>query len=123
MFIRVDPSDDAPLFTQIAASVRSDIVAGDLRPGDRLASAREVAQGLGVNLHTVLHAYQLLRDEGLVELRRGRAATVTAAARGLSGLAGDIRRLVHRAGEAGLSADALAALVRTTANDALKETT
>lgn len=112
MFIRIDPAREAPLFEQIAASVRADIVAGELGPGDRLQSAREVAAGLGVNLHTVLHAYQLLRDEGLVELRRGRAATVTETARHLTALAEDIHRLAEKARTLGLSADALAALVK-----------
>ena len=78
MLIRVDPSSDVPLFAQVAASVRADAATGRLKPGDRLPSAREVAAALGVNLHTVLRAYQSLRDEGLIDLRRGRGAVVSA---------------------------------------------
>ncbi len=112
MLIRTDPSSDVPLFAQIAASVRADIVASRLLPGDRLPSAREVASALDVNIHTVLRAYQELRDEGLVQMHRGRGAIVTGAAAGLAELRDDMTALTHRARERGLSADALAALIR-----------
>ncbi|WP_396652578.1 GntR family transcriptional regulator [Microbacterium sp. Se5.02b] len=64
MLIRVDPDSPRALFDQVAASVRSDILAGILAPGDRLPAARDVAEALDINQHTVLHAYQRLRDEG-----------------------------------------------------------
>jgi GntR family transcriptional regulator len=117
MLIRIDPASDAPLFAQIAASVRADAAAGRVRPGDRLPAARDIAVALGVNVHTVLHAYQDLRDEGLVELRRGRGAVVTAQASTLEDLRHDIHDLVARARAAGLSPDALAALVKEIARD------
>ena len=85
MLIRIDPSRDVPLWEQIAASVRSAVAGGRLRAGDRLPSAREVADALDLNLHTALHAYQHLRDEGVIDLRRGRGAVVTDAAAALRG--------------------------------------
>ena len=118
MLIRIDPESDAPLFAQIAAAVRTDAAARRVRAGDRLPAARDVASALGVNVHTVLRAYQDLRDEGLVELRRGRGAVVTAQAESLADLHHDIQSLVARARAAGLPPDALAALVKeTTAHD------
>lgn len=72
----VDPSDQAPLYAQLVASVRTALGRGDLRPGERLPAARDLAEALDLNMHTVLRAYQLLRDEGIVELRRGRGAVV-----------------------------------------------
>lgn len=46
--------------------------------GERLPAAKALGESLGVSLHTVLHAYQDLRHQGLIELRRGRGAGVIA---------------------------------------------
>lgn len=117
MLIRIDPESTRPLFEQIAASVRGDVLAGRLRPGDRLPAAREVAEGVEVNVHTVLRAYQELRDEGLIDLRRGRGAVVSASAAPLAELAGDVADLVRRAASLGISPTTLASLVKETHDD------
>ena len=91
---------------------RSTATANENSPARPMSSAREVAASLGVNLHTVLRAYQLLRDEGLVDMRRGRGAVVTAAAGDLTTLMGDIVKLGERAARLGMTPDALASLVR-----------
>src|SRR5690606_25776942 len=77
VLIRVDPGSGVAIYDQIAASVRAQLARGALSPGDRLPAARELAEALDVNIHTVLRAYQDLRDEGLIDLRRGRGAVVT----------------------------------------------
>jgi len=71
MLLRLDPRDDAPLFVQLANTLRIAVVRGDAGPGERLPSARALAESLDINVHTVLHAYQELRDEGLVVSRTG----------------------------------------------------
>lgn len=114
MRIRIDVGSASAIFDQVAASVRSDIVAGRLVPGDRLPAAREVADALEINVHTVLRAYQLLRDEGLVDLRRGRGAVIAAGAGPVFELAEDVRDLVARASALGISPNTLAALVKET---------
>lgn len=112
MLFRVDPASGVPIFDQLAASVRAEIARGTLRSGDRLPSAREVAAALAVNVHTVLRAYQDLRDEGLVDLRRGRGAVVTENA-GLSPeLLADIQTLVSEARRLGVGIGTLTALLR-----------
>jgi GntR family transcriptional regulator len=112
MLIRLDPDSARPLFEQIAASVRSDVLAGRLRPGDRLPAAREVADAVDVNVHTALRAYQELRDEGLIDLRRGRGAVVSASAAPLAELSTDIAALVRRADDLGVSPATLAAIIK-----------
>lgn len=112
MLIRIDPTREEPVFAQLAASIRADAAAGRISPGERLPAAREIAAALGVNPHTVLHAYQQLRDEGLVDIRRGRGAVVTDAVLPLSAMRQDVADLVARASELGIARESLVAMIR-----------
>src|ERR1700692_4521494 len=67
----LDRSDPTALHEQVAAQIRRSIAEGDAKPGDRLPPARDLAAVMGVNTNTVLRALRLLRDEGLLEFRRG----------------------------------------------------
>jgi DNA-binding transcriptional regulator YhcF (GntR family) len=75
----IDRSDPAALHEQVAAQLRRAIAEGEALPGERLPPARDLAAVLGVNTNTVLRALRELRDEGLLEFRRGRSVTVTGA--------------------------------------------
>ncbi|MGW1893223.1 GntR family transcriptional regulator [Streptomyces sp. NPDC002004] len=112
MLFRVDPGSTVPLGEQIAARVRRAIAEGEVAPGDRLPAARSLADSLGVNLHTVLRGYQRLRDEGLIELRRGRGAVVLAGTPARARLLEHVRALVSEAGALGLTQDELLSLVQ-----------
>jgi GntR family transcriptional regulator len=112
MLVRVDPGSEVPIFDQLAASIRAEAARGALKPGDRLPSARELAESLDINVHTVLHAYQELRDEGLVDLRRGRGAVITDRAASHVALLASVQSLVAEARRLDIPAATVAALIR-----------
>lgn len=60
-----------PLYEQIAAGVRMEVLTGALPRGGRLPSIRVLARGLQVNPATVARAYRELASEGVVVVRRG----------------------------------------------------
>jgi GntR family transcriptional regulator len=74
--VNIDRSGPVPLHEQVASQIRRAIADGEAGPGERLPLAGDLAAMLGVNKNTVLRALQILRDEGLLELRRGRGITV-----------------------------------------------
>jgi len=73
----LDRKSRADLHEQVAAEIRRAIAEGEAKPGERLPPARDFAAVLDVNRNTVLRALRDLRDEGLLEFRRGRGVTVT----------------------------------------------
>lgn len=77
-FLRIDLESPTPAYEQIQSGVRAMLVAGDLQPGQRLPTVRELAVDLGVHHNTVAEAYRLLAVEGWLDLRRRRGATVLA---------------------------------------------
>lgn len=76
--VKVDHNDLTNLHEQVAAEIRRAIAEGEAQPGERLPPARDLAAVIGVNTNTVLRALRTLRDEGLLEFRRGRGITVAA---------------------------------------------
>jgi GntR family transcriptional regulator len=74
--VRVVFSEGTPLYQQVAAEIRRSIAEGEARPGERMPLAKDLATVLGVNTNTVLRALRDLRNEGLLEFRRGRGITV-----------------------------------------------
>jgi GntR family transcriptional regulator len=112
MLFSIDPASAVSIYDQLAADIRRQVISGDLRSGTRLPAARELAGSLDINVHTVLRAYQALRDEGFIDLRRGRGATIARRGADYTQLTRDIARVVSEAKRLDLSAGALGALVR-----------
>ena len=90
----IDHSSLVPLHEQVAAAIRRAIAEGEARAGERLPPAKDLAAVLGVNANTVFRALRTLRDEGLVEFRRGRGVSVTGLAPHRSPVVAMARELV-----------------------------
>ena len=97
MYWSLDPDSALSLHAQIAGSVRRGIGSGELAEGDRLPPAAELGEALGVDRNTVLSAYRTLRDEGVLEFRRGRGVRVASGAEVTADLGEAIRSLVSLA--------------------------
>lgn len=69
-------SDGGPIFRQLAAILRDAITSGRIPPGQRLPSETTLQQQYGVNRLTARAAVNILRAEGLAELRRGHGVVV-----------------------------------------------
>ena len=74
--VKIDFAEGTPLYQQVAAEIRRAIAEGEAGPGERMPLAKDLATVLGVNTNTVLRALRELRDEGMLEFRRGRGITV-----------------------------------------------
>jgi GntR family transcriptional regulator len=108
----VDLSSPIPLHEQVAAAIRRAIADGEVGPGDRLPPARDLAAVLGVNANTVFRALRTLREEGLLEFRRGRGVTVTGTAPQHSAVLAKARELVVLARRHGLGLDELVQVIQ-----------
>lgn len=74
--MKIDRGEQVALHDQVAAEIRKAIAEGEAAPGERLPLAKDIAAVLGVNKNTLLRALHILREEGLLEFRRGRGITV-----------------------------------------------
>ncbi len=107
---RVDRDDALLLHEQVAAEIRRAIAEGEAEPGEKIPQAKDLAAVLGVNTNTVLRALRTLRDEGLLEMGRGRAITVAGGPE-KTVLVDKARDLVTYARSQGYRRDELVALI------------
>ncbi|MCI4078830.1 MULTISPECIES: GntR family transcriptional regulator [Streptomyces] len=112
MLLRLDTTDSRPLHEQVAGAIRRAIAEGECAPGDRLPPARDLSLALGVNANTVLRGLRALRDEGVLEFRRGRGVTVAQGAGQRSELLERARELVADAARLGYSKTDLMEMIR-----------
>ena len=75
--VKVDRSEQIALHDQVAAEIRKAIANGEVKSGERLPPAVDLAAVMGVNRNTVLRALRILRDEGTVDFTRGRGVRIT----------------------------------------------
>jgi GntR family transcriptional regulator len=108
------PVDDdrLPLYDRVAIEIRRAIASGEALPGEKLPPARDLAAVLGVNANTVFRALRLLRDEGLLEFRRGRGVSVTGVAMQRADVISRARDLVEYARQNGYQRDELVGIIQ-----------
>ncbi|HXB51101.1 MAG TPA: GntR family transcriptional regulator [Streptosporangiaceae bacterium] len=109
--VAIDHASSVPLHEQVAAAIRRAIAEGEAVAGERLPPARDLAAVLGVNANTVFRGLRTLRDEGLVEFRRGRGVTVSGIAPQRSAVVEKARELVELARHCGYRPEELAEIV------------
>ena len=78
MLFRPNPSSGVPIYLQIMEQVKHSIETGALRPGEQLPGIRPLAEELVINPNTVAKAYRELEHEGVIDLRQGAGAFVSA---------------------------------------------
>ena len=76
MVIEIDFQSDEALYTQLMNQIIMGIATSTIHEGDTLPSVRQLADNIGINMHTVNKAYSLLRQEGFVTIDRRRGAII-----------------------------------------------
>jgi len=111
MLEMTDRSDPTALHDQVAAQVRRAIAEGEAKPGEWLPPARDLAAVMAVNTNTVLRALRVLRDEGLLEFRRGHGIRVSGTPQ-RSAVTARAHDLVAYAREQGYQRDELVTIIQ-----------
>jgi GntR family transcriptional regulator len=119
---RLDGATGVPPYLQLVHQVRQSLLLGYLREGDRLPTVKEVSGDLAINPNTVVKAYRQLEHEGLAGGRPGQGTFITATLASPPAGASEALRAVlaqwfRDAKEAGLSDDAVTALIAVVRHD------
>lgn len=77
MFLAVDFKSDIPIYIQLKQQIIEGIASGELKEGESLPSVRQMAEDIGINLHTVNKAYNELKLEGYLNIDRRKGAMVS----------------------------------------------
>ena len=76
MLIEIDFNSDEAIYMQLRNQIIMGIETSALQEGEALPSVRQLAQTVGINMHTVNKAYAVLRQEGFIQLDRRRGAVI-----------------------------------------------
>lgn len=76
MIIEIDFNSDEALYLQVRNQIIHGIATSRLQEGDLLPSVRQMAEEIGINMHTVNKAYTVLKQEGFIRLDRRKGAVV-----------------------------------------------
>lgn len=76
MIIKIDFNSEEAIYVQLRNQIVFGIATAQLQEGDSLPSVRQLAEEIGINMHTVNKAYTVLKQEGLIRLDRRRGAVI-----------------------------------------------
>lgn len=76
MYITIDFNSDEAIYVQLCKQIIMQIATNEIKEGDNLPSVRELADTIGINMHTVNKAYSILRQEGYLTLDRRKGAVI-----------------------------------------------
>ncbi len=76
MIVRIDFNSDEAFYIQLCNQIIFGIANAEFREGDNLPSVRELAEDIGINMHTVNKAYTILKQEGYVKLDRRKGTVI-----------------------------------------------
>lgn len=76
MILKIDFDSDMPIYVQIKNQIIEGIAKGEIDKGEELPSVRALAEDIGINMHTVNKAYNMLKDEGYIKIDRRKGAIV-----------------------------------------------
>ena len=76
MYITIDFNSDEAIYVQLCNQIIMQIATNEIKEGDNLPSVRELADTIGINMHTVNKAYSILRQEGYLTLDRRKRAVI-----------------------------------------------
>ncbi len=76
MLIKIDFNSDEAIYMQVRNQIIYGVATSQIGEGDSLPSVRQLADTIGINMHTVNKAYALLREEGIIQLDRRRGAVI-----------------------------------------------
>ncbi len=114
MFIQIDFESGEALYQQLCRQIILGIAEDTLQEGDSLPSVRDMADEIGINMHTVNKAYNILRDQGFLTVDRRHGAVVyidAAKERALEELKGDLSMAVAKARVRRISKDEIHAMI------------
>ncbi|MCQ2421466.1 MAG: GntR family transcriptional regulator [Lachnospiraceae bacterium] len=77
MIVRIDYNSDEAFYVQLKNQIIMGIATAEIREGESLPSVRDLAELIGINMHTVNKAYSILRQEGYLKLDRRKGAVVS----------------------------------------------
>jgi DNA-binding transcriptional regulator YhcF (GntR family) len=100
LIVTIDYNSDEAFYIQLRNQIIIGIANSEIREGDNLPSVRDLADDIGINMHTVNKAYTILKQEGYVKLDRRRGAVISVDAdklKAIEEMIGDMRVILAKA--------------------------